>query len=210
MNYLPEEDANKAFVQAMGELAQGYNDSFEWYGFTLDGYDPNSLEGSSLEEKTLVRDNSFEVMTIVNSMDYSPDELSVAEQKTLSAEVKKVAPRWWKLNNDSSGYEYFGEPLGLDWKKIALADPEIPDPPTEPLARVNTSGKELLVIGSMRESVTPYAFSKETAILLKSPLISVNGAEHAPLASYSSECLNKVLVDYFVSGKKVSDKTCQP
>ncbi len=210
MNYLPEEDANKAFVQAMGELAQGYNDSFEWYGFTLDGYDPNSLEGSSLEEKNLVRDNSFEVMTIVNSMDYSPAELSVAEQKTLSAEVKKVAPRWWKLNNDSSGYEYFGEPLGLDWKKIALADPEIPDPPTEPLARVNTSGKELLVVGSMRESVTPYAFSKETASLLSSPLISVDGAEHAPLASYSSECLNKVLVDYFVSGKKVSDKTCQP
>ncbi|MBU6144045.1 MAG: alpha/beta hydrolase [Acidobacteria bacterium] len=211
MNYLPEEDANQAFAQAMEQLAKGgYNDIFEWYGFTLDGYDPNSLEGATLEDKKITRDNSYEVMTMVNSMDYSPADLTTAEQKSLSAQVKKVAPRWSKLTSDASGYEYFGENLGLDWKKIALADPDIPDPRTEPLERVNESGKQLLIIGSMRESVTPYAFSKETARLLKSPLISVDGTEHAPAASYKSACINQVLVDYFVSNKTVTDKTCQP
>ena len=211
MNYLPEEDANQAFTEAMDQLGQGgYNDIFEWYGFSLDGYDPKSLEGSTLEKKKLTRNNSYEVMTMVNSMDYSPDELTTAEQKSIASKVKLIAPRWAKLSKDASGYEYFGEDLGLDWKKIALEDSEIPDPPTEPLARVNTSGKALLVIGSIRESVTPYAFSKETAKLLKSPLISVDGSEHAPLASYSSECLNKVLIDYFVENKKITYKTCQP
>ncbi len=211
MNYLPEDQANEAFTQAMQELAKsGSNDIFEWYGLSLDGYDPNSLQGATLEDKKLVRDNSYEVMTIVNSMDYSPEEMSIAEQKELFEKAKKVAPRWVELNSDASGYQYYGEDVGLDWKKIAIDDPEIPDPPTEPLARVNNSGKQLLIVGSMRESVTPYAFSKETAELLKSPLISVDGTEHAPLASYSSSCLNSVLIDYFVKNKEISDKTCKP
>ncbi|NBW73834.1 MAG: alpha/beta fold hydrolase [Microbacteriaceae bacterium] len=211
LNYLSEDQANQSFVQAMQELDKGgYNDIFEWYGLSLDGYDPNSLEGSSLEKKKLVRDNSFEVMTIVNSMDYSPDELTTQEQKEVFAQAEKVAPRWVKLNSDASGYQYFGKDLGLSWKKIALADDKIPDPPTEPLARVNESGKPLLIVGSIRESVTPYAFSKETSRLLKSPLISVDGSEHAPLASYTSSCLNQVVIDYFVKNLKISDKTCKP
>lgn len=211
LNYLPEDQANESFVQAMQQLSQGgYNDIFEWYGLSLDGYDPNSLEGNSLEKKKLVRNNSYEVMTIVNSMDYSPAELTEAEQREVSALAKKVAPRWVKLTSDASGYEYFGEDLGLSWKKIAIEDDKIPDPPTEPLARVNESGKKLLIVGSIRESVTPYAFSKETAKLLKSPLISVDGSEHAPLASYTSSCLNQVVIDYFVKNLEIKDKTCKP
>ena len=209
LNYMPEEDAITEFNAALDDLYQyAWNARFEWYSFNLDGYDANELEGSSLAAKKFVRSNEFEVMTIVNTMDFAPAEKSSAERKKNYELVKAAAPKWNKLNSDSTGYEYFGEYKGLSWDSIARADSAIPDPPTEPLARTNTSGKELLIVGATREAVTPFSFSKDTAKQLKSPLIAVDSAEHAPAGSYSVACLNKILVQFFTTDEKVKSQTC--
>ena len=210
LNYYPEQTAKEEFAYAMQELEENRSNAvFEYYAFQLDGYNPESLTGSSLEEKELERSNEFEIMTIVNSMDYSPDELTVEEQKEYAKRTQAVAPKLYKLSIDSSGYRYYGEALGLDWEKIAEADDAIPDPPEEPLIRENKSGKKLLIVGSIDEAVTPYQFSKDTAELLKSPLISVESSVHGPAAGYNIACLNKVLVEYFVDDIVPGDMTCK-
>jgi hypothetical protein len=174
----------------------------------LDGYDPDSLTGSTFAKKKIDRSNAYEVMTIVNSMDYAWPEFTEDQQRELNKKFEEAAPRWTALNQDTSGYQYVGPSLGLSWTKLAQDDPKIPDPPTTPLKRVNESGKKLLIIGSTREAVTPFSFAKDTAKLLKSPLISVDSATHGPAAGYDIKCLNDVLIDFFVNNADVVDQSC--
>ncbi|MEN9731826.1 MAG: hypothetical protein RL488_1136 [Actinomycetota bacterium] len=209
LSYYSEGEAIPAFVSAMDDLYNyHWNAAFEWFAFQLDGYDPQSLKGASLKAKKLVRSNQYEIMTIVNTMDYSPKDFSVEEQKKMAKKVAAAAPKWTKLGLDSSGYMYYGPSSGLSWSSIAESDPAIPDPPTEPLKRENKSGKKLLIVGSTHEAVTPFSFAQDTAKLLKSPLISVDSATHGPAAGYDIPCLNQVLVDYFVAKKDVQSQSC--
>lgn len=209
LQYMPEDQAIEAFNQALDELRDyRWNGAFEWYTFWMDGYDPDSLTGATLAKKKIERSNLYEVMVIVNTMDFTQPDMSIEDQKKSASEFEKVAPRWTELSRDSSGYVYFGPSLGLSWSGIAIDDPKIPDPPTKPLERENKSGKELLVIGSTKESVTPFSFAKDTAKLLKSPLISVDSATHGPAAGYDIKCLNDVLIDYFVNNADVDDQSC--
>ena len=209
LNYIPEETAIEVFNRALDDLDQnGWNGIFEFYSFWLFGYDANNLGGSSLEAKELVRSNMYEIAMIVNTMDYSPQDLSEADQAKIDKLSRAAAPKWIKLNSDASGYEYKGTWPGLSWEKIAKDDGAIPDPPTEPLARVNNSGKQLLIIGATREAVTPFTFAKDTAKLLKSPLISVDSSTHGPAAGYDIPCLNKVLVEFFTTDKAVKSQSC--
>ena len=210
LNYFPEQDAKEEFAKAIKEAIEyRSNWAFEFYALRMDGYDPESLKGSSLSAKKLKRTNSFEIMTIVNSMDYSPEELSIEDQKKMAKQMKAVAPKLYALNLDFSGYQYYGESLGVDWVSIANEDDSIPDPPTTPLIRENKSGKKLLIVGSIYEAVTPYQFSKDTAKLLKSPLISVESSTHGPAAGYDIPCLNDVLIDFFVNDIVPGDMTCK-
>lgn len=209
LSYFPEDQAISAFNSAMDDLYNySWNGGFEWYAFQLDGYDPESLKGSSLSAKKLVRSNEFEIMTIVNTMDYSPEDSSVEDQKKIDKLVEAAAPKWTKLSSDASGYRYYGPSYGLSWSSIAESDPNIPDPPKVPLERKNLSGKQLLIIGSTHEAVTPFSFAKDTAKLLKSPLISVDSATHGPAAGYDIPCLNNVLIEFFVAGKNVPSQSC--
>jgi pimeloyl-ACP methyl ester carboxylesterase len=210
LNYFPEEDAIGYFIDGLDEAyTNRWNGLFEWLGFYLDGYDPDSLEGSSLEAKNIVRSNEFEVRYIVNSMDYSMPELSESEQRELSERSKAVAPLLSELSASSNGYEYFGPALGIDFQTIAEEDPAIPDPPTTPFIPSNPSGAQLLIVGATRESVTPFAFAEETAELLNSPLIAVDSAQHAPVSFYTSSCLNDILFTFFTTDDTISSTTCQ-
>ena len=209
MSYFPEADAKATFIAAMKQLVDYHDNSyFEWYALYLDGYTPNKLKDVKLTDQAIARSNEFEVMMIVNSLDYAPDEMTAAENKDFYEQAKKLAPKYIALNEDSSGYQDFEPSKDLSWKKLALADNNIPDPPKTPMPRENKSGKQLLVVGSINESVTPYKFSQETAKLLKSPLISVNDSVHAPAAYYNNACVNKILIDYFVNDKTIVDTTC--
>jgi pimeloyl-ACP methyl ester carboxylesterase len=209
LSYIPEDQAIEFFNNAMDDLLKdSWNGTFEYLALNLDGYDADKLEGETLSEKTLIRSNAYEVMMIVNTMDYAPDEMTIDEQKDSAAQIAAVSPLWTELNSDASGYNYFGPSLGIDWAKIARDDSMIPDPPKTPLKRTNTSGKPLLIIGSKYESVTPFTFAEDTARLLNSPLIAVESEVHGPAAGYDIPCLNNVLIDFFVVGKKIQNQTC--
>ena len=141
-------------------------------------------------------------MSIVDSMDidYST-KTSQAHDKKVAAKVEKVSPFWTALTSDATNYQYKGKRLGIDWDSLAKDDTNIPDPPTKLPVRTNTSGKPVLVVGARFESTTPYAFAIKTAADLKSPLITVNGTGHAPLAGFDKTCLNAIFIKYFVHNK---------
>lgn len=209
LNYFPEADAQEVFNLGMDDAyLYAWNGTFEWLAFQLDGYDPDSLDGLSLEEKDIDRYNSYEVRVIVNTMDLGLPPFTEEEQREWSERVKEVAPLTWRLYSDSSGYEYIGPPKGIDWLSIALEDESIPNPPGVPFVPSNPSGKQLLIVGSIDESVTPYSFAQDTAELLDSPLLSVESDIHAPVAWYDNDCINDVLLTYFLSNDPLESRTC--
>ena len=209
LNYYPQDYAQEIFNTAIDDAYfSSWNGTFEQLGLSLDGYDPDSLDGRSLEAKNLIRSNQYEVMVIVNTMDYSGDPLTIEEQQELSEKLLAVAPLLSALTSDTSGYEYIGPPKGLSWEDFAKDDNLIPDPPSTPFIPSNPSGKQLLIIGSINESVTPYAFAQDTAELLGAPLVSVESSKHAPAAGYDNACINDVLVAYFLGTAEVVDVTC--
>jgi len=209
LNYYPADFAQEVFNRGIDEAYfSKWNGTFEWLAFSLDGYDPDSLDGASLADKNIIRTNSYEVRVIVNTMDYSGEPLSDDEQREISAKSAEIAPLMTALNSDSTGYEYIGPPKGLSWEDFATEDPLIPDPPKTPFIPSNPSGKQLLIIGSIDESVTPYSFAQDTAKLLAAPLVSVESSEHAPAAGYDNECINEVLTSYFLGTADVVDVTC--
>jgi hypothetical protein len=209
LNYFPEAQSVGLFVEAMDDA---YNDnwaaSFEWWGFLLDGYEPDSLEGSSLDAKNIERSNEYEIRVIVNTMDFSLPPFTEDQQRDFSARFQEAAPLWFELSQDASGYQYFGPPKGLSWYQLALSDPMIPDPPAEPFIPNNTSGPKLLVIGSLYESVTPFDFATDTAALLGATLVSVDSDVHAPAAWYDNACVNAMLSSYFLSNDALVDTDC--
>lgn len=209
LNYLPQDEAQSYFDQGLFDAYYyQWNGTFEWFSFWLDGYDPESLYGETLEEKDIVRSNEFEIRMMVNTMDFSLPPMPESEQREFSAKSKEVAPLLNELYSDASGYEYFGEPKGLSWYQIALDDPTIPDPPSEPFIPSNPSGKPLLIIGSTNESVTPFSFAEDTAELLGSPLLAVESEIHAPAANYTNDCVNRILLDYLLDRADIVSTTC--
>ena len=209
LNYLPEEEAQGYFDQGLFDAYNyQWNGTFEWFAFWLDGYDPDSLYGETLDDKVIIRSNEFEIRSIVNTMDFSLPPLSETEQRELAEKSESVAPLLNELYSDPSGYEYFGPPKGLSWYQIALDDPQIPDPPATPFIPSNPSRAKLLIIGAMRESVTPFSFAEDTAKILNSPLISVDTDIHAPAGNYSNECVNRILVDYLLDRADIESASC--
>ena len=204
LTYYDQATAQKYFNQGMDSVTgkDKWNGMFEYFAMYMDGYDPQTLGGKTYQPDKIKRDNSYEIMTIVDLMDRdTTDNSSKADKKKMAAKIKKVSPFWTALNSDASNYEYAGDREGIDWISIAKEDSAIPDPPTTATARTNTSGKKVLVVGAKFESTTPYAFAIKTAADLKSPLVTFNGTGHAPLAGFDKKCLNDIFVAYFVHNK---------
>jgi pimeloyl-ACP methyl ester carboxylesterase len=209
LNYYPEADASEIFNSGMDDAyLYGWNGTFEWLTFWLDGYDPDSLDGRSLREKKIERSNEYEIRVIVNTMDFGLPPSTEEEDEEWSERVTEIAPLTSELYEDPSGFDYIDPPEGIDWLTIALEDESIPDPPSVPFVPSNPSGKQLLIVGSIKESVTPYSFAKDTAKLLGSPLVSVESDIHAPVAWYDNDCINDVLIAYFLSDEPIESATC--
>ncbi len=209
LNYVPQADAQNYFNQGIFDAVQyRWNGTFEWFAFWLDGYDPETLYGESIEAKEMVRSNEYEIRTMVNTMDFSQAPLSEEQQREFSDRAEDVAPLLSALYSDASGYEYFGPPKGLSWYQIALDDPSIPIPPDEPFVPSNPSGAELLIIGSTDESVTPFSFAEDTAEILGGTLIAVESDIHAPAGNYTNDCVNRILIDYFLDRADIEPVTC--
>ena len=204
LTYFDEETSQKYFNMGMDGVrsADRWNGLFEYFALELDGYDTDSLGGPKYEPKKIKRDNSYEILSIVNSLDIDSrdqqtDEASAALQKKIEA----ASPFWTLLENDPKEFDYTGEDDGITWTSAAFADPNIPNPSRVPPKRTNTSGSSVLVIGSKFESTTPYPFAIKTAKDLKSPLVTINSSVHAPLTGFDNQCLTNIFIDYLVSDR---------
>ena len=203
LTYYDNKDAQSAFNDA---LDTAYSDkwlgAFEYFGLNLDGYDPKPMydafsAGKKYSLSDLKRDNSYEIMTMVNGMDRDGRDLHThAEMDAQDKKARAAAPFITKLSMDDGSYVSYPKRPGNDWSWFAFEDKTIPDPPLKPTPRVNTSGKPVLVVGARLEATTPYSFAQATARDLKSPLVTYEGSGHAPLLSIKNSCLEKIFVTY--------------
>lgn len=208
LTYYDNTEAQSAFNDAL-DTAYGekWLGAFEYFGMSLDGYDPKPMydafsKGEGYSLSNLKRDNSYEIMTMVNAMDRDGRDLHTrAEMDAQDKRARAAAPFVSKLGLDDGSYVSYPERPGNEWSWFAFEDKAIPDPPATIAARVNTSGKPVLVVGSRLEATTPYSFAQSTARELKSPLVTYEGSGHAPLLSVKNACLEKVFVDYMVKDK---------
>ncbi|MEY2634435.1 MAG: hypothetical protein RIS75_375 [Actinomycetota bacterium] len=200
ISYWPVSDAYGAFKEMMTYLDAGNYGGFEWYGLYLDGYDPETLE----------RDNSFDILQIVNCLDTDEREtLSPAELDAQEAALEAADP-FTKRFSDIYDYEAPDEAEpGCFWSWEAFKNDEIPDPPAELPEYSNPSGTPVMVIGSKGDTATPYKWSINAAKALQSPLITYEGSGHAVLFG-GSDCLEKLAVDYLISGKLPTAATSCP
>lgn len=204
MTYYDNTEVQKYFNQGLDQVSgkNRWNGIFEWFAMMMDGYDPDSLGGSSYQPDKIKRNNSYEVLDIVNSMDLDPvDKTTSAQRKRLAKQIRDASPFWTQLTSDPSNYVYKGKREPLSWTGLAKSDDAIPDPPHTKPIRTNTSGKAVLVVGSRYESTTPYPFAVQTARDLQSPLVTFNGTGHAPVARFDNACLNRLFIDYFIDDK---------
>ena len=122
---------------------------------------------------------------IVNTVDFSLPPLTEHQQSEWNTRVHEVAPLTWELYSDASGYQYTCPPKGLAWRVIALDAEAIPDHPAMPSVPSNPSGRQLFIIGSLFET-----------------------DRHAPAAGCHIDCLNNVLMRYFLREDSIEAKTC--
>ncbi len=92
------------------------------------------------------------------------------------------------------------EQPGCFWTWRAYEDSKIPDPPANEPALKNTSGKQLFIVGSKGDNVTPYTWSLQVAESLKSNLVTYEGTGHAVLFGGIS-CLDDLAEKYLLTGQ---------
>ena len=205
LSYYDNKEAQGAFNNALdAAYDEKWLGMFEFFGMNLDGYDPQPMydafsKGEAYSLSNLKRDNSFEIMTMVNGMDNDGRDLHThAQMDAQEAKIRAAAPFTAQLNLQEQTYTEYPERPGNDWSWFAFQDDAIPDPPTKAAPRVNKSGKAVLIVGSRLEATTPYAYAEATARDLKSPLVTYEGSGHAPLLSVDDTCLEDVFVTYMV------------
>lgn len=208
LSYLDQEQAQPLFNQAIDDvLNQRWNWLFEYMALGLDGYNTDSMlqayqDKEPYDPHGYARSNIFEISQMVNGIDRDQRDMrSRAEADELERKVKAAAPLMWSLGRDPSNFRYYDERGGNQWSWVAFDDPGIPDPPKRLPSRSNPSGIPVMVIGSRRESITPYPFAVRTARDLRSELITWEGEEHGPLAGFEHACLNELFVEYLIDDR---------
>lgn len=190
LGYYPTDEVYSIFRTAMKQASNLDMSYFEFWGLMMDGYDGNTLE----------RDNSFDILSIVNCLDVdSRDTKSKAERESDKAKLEAAdsfSTKFFKVYDFEPSDDK--EP-GCYWSWRAFEDDNIPDPPKKPEPYSNTSGLEFLVIGSRGDTATPFEWSESVAADLKSPLVVYEGSGHAQLFG-GIKCLDDLAVDYLLNG----------
>ena len=193
LSYGSTEDSFPDFRDSMIKLAAGDAWYFEWEALMLYGWSPK-------EDDTWVRNNSSDILEIVNCLDTDGRDLrskeSIEEDEKLFAAADPFSTKYF---TSDSGYVYLGDRRGCQWSWLAFDDPKIPDPPEVMASPVNESGQTFLVIGSKLDTVTPIENAKDTAKRLKSRMLTYEGSGHVP--SFGGiACIDDAVVAYLVDG----------
>ena len=192
MSYAATKDAYPEFSEAMNNLVKGDALYFEYQAFRLYGWE--------FKNEEWVRNNSDEMLSIVNCLDSDSRDLR-SKEKVAKDEVRFAAadPFTSKFFASDSGYVFVGKRAGCQWSWLAFADPVIPDPPDLMQTPVNESGQVFLVIGSKLDTVTPIENAQDTAKQLSFRLLTYEGSGHAP--SFGGiACIDDAITSYLVTG----------
>jgi pimeloyl-ACP methyl ester carboxylesterase len=197
-------DDGRLFTQAMGTLGvvgSLYDKQYGWpelrtnLGLAFDGdfsglassvdfYTGRQLDGS-------YKDNSNDAIAAVNCLD-RPDRATTEQTVALASEWKLVAPNFGEYlawSNISCSY-WQAEATGVPKEITALGTPTI------------------LVVGTVYDPATPYAWSQALASQLsKGVLLTLDGDGHT--AYYQgSRCIDEIVDNFYLTGEAPAGITC--
>jgi pimeloyl-ACP methyl ester carboxylesterase len=195
-------DDGRLFTQAMGtlgvvgslydkqygwpelrtNLGLAFDDDFSGLASSVDFYTGRQSDGS-------YKDNSNDAIAAVNCLD-RPDRATTEETAALASEWKKVAPN-------------FGEYLA--WSNISYWQAEATGVPKEITAPGTPT---ILVVGTVNDPATPYAWSQALAAQLsKGVLLTLDGDGHT--AYYQgSKCIDEIVDNFYLTGEVEDGITC--
>lgn len=197
-------DDGRLFTQAMGtlgvvgslydkqygwpelrtNLGLAFADDFSGLASSVDFYTGRQSDGR-------FKDNSNDAIAAVNCLD-RPDRATKDQTVALASEWKKAAPNFGEYlawSNISCSY-WQSEATGIPKKIAALGTPTI------------------LVVGTVNDPATPYAWSQALAAQLsKGVLLTLDGDGHT--AYYQgSNCIDEVVDNFFLTGEAQEGIVC--
>ena len=197
-------DDGRLFTQAMGTLGvvgSLYDKQYGWpelrtnLGLAFDG-DFSGLASSvdfytGRQSDGSYKDNSNDAIAAVNCLD-RPDRATTEETAALASEWKKVAPNFGEYlawSNISCSY----------WQAEATGVPKEITAPGTPT---------ILVVGTVNDPATPYAWSQALATQLsKGVLLTLDGDGHT--AYYQgSKCIDEIVDNFYLTGEVEDGITC--
>ena len=197
-------DDGRLFTQAMGTLGvvgSLYDKQYGWpelrtnLGLAFDG-DFSGLASSvdfytGRQSDGSYKDNSNDAIAAVNCLD-RPDRATTEETAALASEWKKVAPNFGEYlawSNISCSY----------WQAEATGVPKEITAPGTPT---------ILVVGTVNDPATPYAWSQALAAQLsKGVLLTLDGDGHT--AYYQgSKCIDEIVDNFYLTGEAEDGITC--
>ena len=197
-------DDGRLFTQAMGTLGvvgSLYDKQYGWpelrtnLGLAFDG-DFSGLASSvdfytGRQSDGSYKDNSNDAIAAVNCLD-RPDRATTEQTVALASEWKKVAPNFGEYlawSNISCSY-WQAEATGVPKEITAIGTPTI------------------LVVGTVNDPATPYAWSQALAAQLsKGVLLTLDGDGHT--AYYQgSKCIDEIVDNFYLTGEAEDGITC--
>ena len=197
-------DDGRLFTQAMGTLGvvgSLYDKQYGWpelrtnLGLAFDG-DFSGLASSvdfytGRQSDGSYKDNSNDAIAAVNCLD-RPDRATTEQTVALASEWKKVAPNFGEyLAWSNIGCSY--------WQAEATGVPKEITAPGTPT---------ILVVGTVNDPATPYAWSQALAAQLsKGVLLTLDGDGHT--AYYQgSKCIDEIVDNFYLTGEAEDGITC--
>lgn len=165
-------------------LSLAFSSDFSGLATSVDFYTGRQSDGT-------FQDNSNDAIAAVNCLD-RPDRASTEQTIALAGEWKKSAPN-------------FGEYLA--WSNISCSYWQVPATGV-PKAISAPGTPTILVVGTVNDPATPYAWSQALASQLsKGVLLTLDGDGHT--AYYQgSECIDEVVDNFYLTGEAKADIVC--
>ena len=180
----PLYDKQYGWPELRTNLGLAFDDDFSGLASSVDFYTGRQSDGS-------YKDNSNDAIAAVNCLD-RPDRATTEETAALASEWKKVAPNFGEYlawSNISCSY----------WQAEATGVPKEITAPGTPT---------ILVVGTVNDPATPYAWSQALATQLsKGVLLTLDGDGHT--AYYQgSKCIDEIVDNFYLTGEAEDGITC--
>jgi pimeloyl-ACP methyl ester carboxylesterase len=177
-------DKQYGWSHLRSDLSAAFKSSFGPLASSLDSYISRGPDGKYL-------DNSNDAIAAVNCLD-RPDRPSIKQTQQLVKQWRKDAP----LFGDYLAWSDFSCTY---WKTPATGKPH---------GIVSPGSSKILVVGTLNDPATPYAWSKNlTKQLSDATLLTFDGDGHTAYMQ-GSKCIDQVVDNYFLTGTAKAGVVC--